>query len=187
MAGKGRNEIPVGFRGIDEGAIMDRLGDLGPVEHHLLGAAVLGIELEPKFRVLGVTFERAVDPSFFALPGGKPDLRLQLACFPVSTILGSLRQAGAQGITVLRFTEVQLVDVVAAFDGATVASPMFGQPEPRPGLWAPTFSLEGRSTAPDGVSATITVSLRHDNLSFDLFARFDEWRLLNAAGEPVNL
>jgi len=150
---------------------------------------VWGIELEPRFRVLGVTVEpertRRDATALASRPDG--DTRLQLACFPVSTILGSLRQTTATGVTVMRFTEQQLVDVVAAFDGAILSSPIFAQPEPRPGLWGPSFSLEGRSTAPDGVSATITMSLRRDDLALDLFARFDEWRLLDASGEPVRL
>lgn len=165
---------------------MDRVGDLTVVEQRLDGAAVLGIELEPKFRVLGLTLEPTVETTT-AHDEDVGDRRLQLACFPVSTILGSLRQSTADGITVLRFSEAQLVDVVAAFDGASLSSPIFGRPEPRPGSWAPTFSLEGRSTAPDGVTATITVSLRRDDLALDLFARFDEWRLLDATGEPVRV
>lgn len=165
---------------------MDRVGDLTVVEQRLDGAAVLGIELEPKFRVLGLTLEPTVETTT-AHGEDVGDRRLQLACFPVSTILGSLRQSTADGITVLRFSEAQLVDVVAAFDGASLSSPIFGRPEPRPGSWAPTFSLEGRSTAPDGVTATITVSLRRDDLALDLFARFDEWRLLDATGEPVRV
>lgn len=165
---------------------MDRVGDLTVVEQRLDGAAVLGIELEPKFRVLGLTLEPTVETTA-AHGEDVGDRRLQLACFPVSTILGSLRQSTAAGITVLRFSEAQLVDVVAAFDGASLSSPIFGRPEPRLGSWAPTFSLEGRSTAPDGVTATITVSLRRDDLALDLFARFDEWRLLDATGEPVRV
>ncbi|MEX2532426.1 MAG: hypothetical protein WD360_00510 [Nitriliruptoraceae bacterium] len=166
---------------------MDRVGDLGSVEQLLNGAAVWGIELEPKFRVLGLTLEPVTDTTQTALGTDLRDTRLQLACFPVSTILGSLRQNTTDGVTVLRFTEAQLVDVVAAFDGAELSSPIFGRPEPRPATWAPTFSLEGRSSAPDGVSATITVSLRRGDLALDLFARFDEWRLLDATGQPVNL
>lgn len=166
---------------------MDRVGDLGPVEQLVNGAAVWGIELEPKFRVLGLTLEPANDSAKAVATTALDDTRLQLACFPVSTILGSLRQNTADGVTVLRFTEAQLVDVVAAFDGAELSSPIFGQPEPRPGTWAPTFSLEGRSSAPDGISTTITVSLRRDDLSLDLFARFDEWRLLDASGQHITL
>lgn len=166
---------------------MDRIGDLGPVEQLLNGAGVWGIELEPKFRVLGFTIEPAADTAIAISGTALADPLLQLACFPVSTILGSLRQNTADGVTVLRFTEAQLIDVVAAFDGAELSSPIFGRPEPRPGTWAPTYSLEGRSSAPDGVSATITVSLRRDDLALDLFARFDEWRLLDATGQHVNL
>lgn len=168
---------------------MDPVSGLGAIEELLDGAAVWGIELEPRFRVLGLTIEPTVQAVEKAglTARVRGDARLQLACFPVSTILGSLRQQTTDGVVILQFTEAQLVDVVAAFDGARLPAPIFGVPEPRPGSWGPKFSLEGRSTAPDGVSATITVRLRQDDLELDLFARFDEWRLLDAAGEHLNL
>lgn len=154
-------------------------------EKLLTNAKIWGVELEPRFRVLAVTFEPEQMPEGELGDNPVTDSRLQLACFPVSTILGSLRQTTPDGVTLLKFTEQQLVDVVAAFNGARLSGPVFKQPEPRPGSWGPELSLEGRSTAPDGVSNTITLALNHDDLAFNLFARFDELRLLNAHGEHL--
>lgn len=162
--------------------------DVDQLEVLLDDAAILGVELEPRFRVLAVTFE-PLDAHVARILGAAPaapDRRMQLACFPVSTILGSLRQTQDNGlVSVLKFSEAQLVDVVAAFDGASTHSPIFRQPEPRPNSLAPSWSLEGRSTAPDGVSLTLTLRLRNADLALDLFARFDEVRLSDATGTPV--
>lgn len=154
-------------------------------ERLLENAKIWGVELEPRFRVLAVTFEPDHISDDVLSTDSQSDRRMQLACFPVSTILGSLRQTNPDGVTLLKFTEQQLVDVVAAFNGAKLDGPVFKQPEPRPGTWGPEFSLEGRSTAPDGVSNTITLSLTQDDLEFNLFARFDELRLLDVNGEHV--
>ena len=85
----------------------------------------------------------------------------------------------------LAFEQERLVDVVAALDGPTMSGPVFGRPEPRPGEWGPRFSLEGRSSAPDGTSRTLRVELAADELSFGLFARFDQVELRDAAGQPL--
>jgi hypothetical protein len=158
--------------------------DLPALEHVLDGAALWGLELDPRFRVLAATLE----PTAERYPwGDTDDRRVQLLCFPVSTILGSFRRNLPMETELLSFTEGQLVDVVAAFDGATVAAPLFGQPEPRPGTWGPRFSLEGRSSAPDGVSRTLTVALAHEDLTLCLFARFDEVRLKAADGTDLSV
>jgi hypothetical protein len=157
---------------------------LPTLEHVLDGAALWGIELDPKFRVLAATLE----PTAERYPWGDPDdRRVQLLCFPVSTILGSFRRNLPMETELLSFTEAQLVDVVAAFDGARVSAPLFGRPEPRPGSWGPRFSLEGRSSAPDGVSKTLTVALAHEDLTLHLFARFDEVQLKAADGRELAL
>jgi hypothetical protein len=159
---------------------------IAALEHAFDGAALWGLELDSKFRVLAATFEPTPERYAWAEDGGAvADRRVQLLCFPVSTILGSLRRESDDGRAILEFTEEQLVDVVAAFDGATVSSPLFGQPEPRPGQWAPRFSVQGRSSAPDGTRRTITLSLRHEDLALDLFARFDDLELKGPDGEDL--
>jgi hypothetical protein len=141
------------------------------LEHVLDGAALWGLELDTRYRVLAATFEPIPERH----PEGEAeDRRLQVLMFPVSTILASLREQVDGRMVVRRFTTEQLLDVVSAFDGATVGSPLFGRPEPRPGEWAPEWSLEGRSTAPDGTGRTVLVGLQAGGLSLDLFARFDE-------------
>jgi len=107
--------------------------------------------------------------------------------FPVSTLLASFRRIVDGSRQLHTFTDEQLVDVVAAFDGAPVTEPLFGRPEPRPGAWGPQFSLEGRSTAPDGTRRTVTVALRADDLELDLFARFDDVEVKGPDGAERSL
>jgi hypothetical protein len=156
------------------------VGELDALERVLEGAALLGLELDPRYRVLAATFEPSADRYPWE---PTDDRRLQVLLFPVSTILASLRQRDDGRVVVRRFEDAHLLDVVAAFDGAEVAGPLFGQPEPRPGQWAPEWSLEGRSTAPDGRQRTFTVALRHDDLELDLFARFDDVEVKDATGQ----
>jgi hypothetical protein len=157
-----------------------QVAELDGLERVLDGAALLGLELDPRYRVLAATFEPTAD----RYPWEETDdRRLQVLLFPVSTILASFRQREDGRLVLRRFEDVQLLDVVAAFDGAGVSGPLFGQPEPRPGQWAPEWSLEGRSTAPDGRQRTFTVALRHDDLELDLFVRFDDVEVKGATGE----
>lgn len=165
----------------DDPAAPSTLAELDAV---LDGAALLGLELDTRYRVLAATLEPTVD----RYPWGRGvagvaivDRRVQVLVSPVSTILGSLRRrvpSDGGRTEVYTFADEQLVDVVGAFDGASVEGPLFGRPEPRPGNWAPEWSLQGRSTAGDGVANTITLSVRHDDgageLALDVFARFDE-------------
>jgi hypothetical protein len=154
------------------------------LERVLEGAALWGLELEPRYRVLAATFE----PTEERYPWGPvDDRRLQVLLFPVSTILASLRQRAEGRVVVRRFTDDHLLDVVAAFEGAPAAPPLFGRPEPRPGQWAPQWSLEGRSTAPDGNRRTVTLRLRRDDLELDLFARFDDLEVKDATGAERSL
>lgn len=159
-----------------------RTADLSGLEVVLDGAALWGLELEPRFRVLAAT----VEPRD-AVWGEAADRRVQVLCFPVSTILASLRRTTEGRREVLTFEEPQLVDVAAAFGGAPLAGPVFGRPEPRPGTWGPSFSLEGRSSAPDGTGRTVTWSVAADDLQLDVFARFDDLELRDARGEPLAL
>ena len=147
------------------------------------GAAVLGAELEPTYRVLALTLEPTVERSPWGETG---DRRVQLLASPVSTLLVSLRRVASDGKKeLLTFEQDRLVDVVAALDGPAVDAPLFGRPEPRPGEWGPRFSLEGRSTAPDGTSRTLRLELAAEDLSFGLFARFDQVELRDATGQPL--
>jgi hypothetical protein len=160
------------------------VAELDVLEDVLEEASLWGLELDPRYRVLAATFE----PTAERYPWGpSDDRRMQVLLFPVSTILASLRQREDGQVVVRRFADAQLVDVVAAFDGAPVASPVFGRPEPRPGQWAPEWSLEGRSTAPDGNRRTVTVQLRRDDLELDLFVRFDDVEVRDATGHERSL
>ncbi|MCC5949175.1 MAG: hypothetical protein JJT89_12035 [Nitriliruptoraceae bacterium] len=145
-------------------------------------APVLGLELDARYRVLAATLEpdadRHPDPD-------APDRRVQLLAHPVSTFLVSVRQEGPDGRRLLEFPQEQLVDVVSAFDGARARGPLFGRAEPRPGSWGPAFSLQGRSSAPDGTGVTLTIQLAHDDLTLDLFARFDVLELKRPDGSAL--
>jgi hypothetical protein len=155
------------------------------LEDVLRGAAIWGLELDPRYRVLAATVEPTADRYPWE---PTDDRRLQVLLFPVSTILASLRHREPDGrLVVRRFGDDQLLDVVAAFGGTTLEGPVFGHPEPRPGLWAPEWSLEGRSTAPDGRRRTFTLALRAEDLELDLFARFDDVEVKDATGQARDL
>ena len=157
--------------------------EVARVSEVLDGAAVLGAELEPAYRVLALTLEPTAERSPWGASG---DRRVQLLASPVSTFLVSLRRVAPDGSKeLLTFEQERLVDVLAALDGPVVSGPLFGRPEPRPGEWGPRFSLEGRSTAPDGTSRTLRLELAADDLSFGLFARFDQVELRDATGKPL--
>jgi hypothetical protein len=164
----------------DDAGVVD-LDALGQV---LDGAALWGAELDTRYRVLALTFE----PTAERYPwGDTDDRRIQVLCHPVSTILVSLRRTTPEGRVLLEFNEEQLVDVVAALDGPAATGRLFGGGEPRPGEWGPRFSMQGRSTAGDGTGRTITLDLGSDDLTLDLFARFDVLELRSPAGESLTL
>jgi len=168
----------------DDGAALSD-AEVARLEPVLDGAAVLGAELEPTYRVLALTLE----PTAERYPWGETDdRRIQLLGSPVSTMLVALRRVGDDGTKeLLTFEQAQLVDVVAALDGPRIAAPVLGRPEPRPGEWAPRFSLEGRSTAPDGTARTVRLELEAGDLKLGLFARFDELEVRDANGQPVRV
>ena len=130
-----------------------------------------GLELEPRWRVLGVTFE----------PPGGGDL-LQLLCSPVSTFLVLLTREVAGRPTIVTFDAAQLPAVGTRLGGAVVGPEPFGAPEPRPGAWGPQWSLQGRSSAADGIRTTLTLDLQEDDARLRLFARFDAIEVRDAAG-----
>lgn len=151
---------------------------LGPV---LLDATLWGLELDTRYRVLAVTVEPTGER--YVWPD-RDDRRLQVLAFPVSTILVVLRSADR---TLHTFAAEQLVEVSAAVGGSPLRGPILGGSEPRPGEWGPTYSLEGRSSAPDGTSETMRFEVASDDLELLAFARFDELRLRDAAGGELGL
>ncbi|MFP4311255.1 MAG: hypothetical protein ACLFS9_04635 [Nitriliruptoraceae bacterium] len=160
--------------------------EVAGLEPVLDGAALLGAELEPRYRVLALTVEPR--PDRYLWQPRPRDLRLQVLASPVSTMLVTLRRTGADGAReLLTFADEQLLDVVAALDGPPLTGPILAQPEPRPGEWAPRFSLEGRSTAPDGTARTLRFEIEHDDLWLGVFARFDQIEVRDATGSALRL
>jgi hypothetical protein len=150
------------------------------------GAALLGAELEPRYRVLALTVEPLAER--YPWQPRPRDRRLQVLASPVSTILAALlRTGGTAGRELLTFADEQLLDVVTALDAPALSAPVFARQEPRPGEWAPRFSLEGRSTAPDGTSRNLRIEVEHEDLWFGLFARFDQIELRDVSGAALRL
>lgn len=140
------------------------------------GARCWGIELEPRYRVLGVTIEP--DPMKSLGVVGEH----QLLCFPISTLLVTVtrRISTDEGprTALVTFGLEDLTAVSERFSGATIGSTPFGQPEPRPGAWGPQHSLEGRTSAADGTGCTLILELDEpDGARLRLFARFDDVEL----------
>jgi hypothetical protein len=152
-------------------------------EDVLAGARCWGIELDPRYRVLAIT----VEPDPLRAPGTPGEH--QLLGFPVSTFLVTLTrtETGAdpgdppRG-ALLTFDLEQLTAVSQRLGGARITGPVLGRPEPRPGAWGPRYSLEGRSSAPDGTRTTLTLDLEDDDgVRLRLFARLDDVELRDAA------
>jgi hypothetical protein len=143
-----------------------------------------GLELDPRYRVLAVTLE--LDPHDDPWSLGD-DRRVQLLCHPVSTILGALHRFDTSDTQphLVTFEVDQLVDVATAFGGTTLAAPLFGRPEPRPGEWGPRYSLEGRSSAPDGRTRTVTIEVADDAARLRVFVRCDTVEVRDATGQPL--
>jgi len=156
--------------------------DLSQLERAFDAAAVWGLEIDTRYRVFAATLVVSADgAAALPAPPQSGDDRIQVLMYPVSTILASLRDAD----TVLTFTQEQLVDVAAAFGGAHLTSPIFGRPEPKLGEWAPTWSLEGRSNAPDGRATTATFSVTQDEHALDVFLRCDDVQLRDSDGNVL--
>jgi len=174
--GRGGDEGPAAALTDDEVALLDAV---------LAGGALLGAELDARYRVLALTFE----PSAERYAWGRPDdRRIQVLASPVSVVLGSLRREREDGTKeLLTFTEEQLVDVVAALDGPEVHGPLFEGMEPRPGEWGPRFSFQGRSSAPDGITRRLRLEVAAADLTFGLFARFDHVEVRSPDGADLRL
>jgi hypothetical protein len=160
----------------------DPAAPFAPIADVLAGARCWGIELEPRYRVLGIT----VEPDPLRAPGTAGEF--QLLCFPVSTFQAVLTRPTGDGdgerMELLTFDLAQLTAVSERLGGPRIAAtaPIFGSPEPRPGSWGPRTSLEGRSSAADGTRATLTLDLLGDDRArLRLFARFDDVELRDAA------
>ncbi len=158
----------------------DVLDTIGPI---VSGARCWGLELDERYRVLAVTIE----PDPLRAPGTTGEL--QLLCFPVSTLLVTLTRPvddGGGRRAVLTFDLEELAAVGQRLGGTTIAPDVFGRPEPRPGAWGPQHSLEGRSSASDGVRRTLTLELDDvDGTRLRVFARFDDVELRDRAGTLV--
>jgi hypothetical protein len=146
------------------------------------GAALLGLELDPRWRVLAVTI--APRASHHPSPSCEDD-RVQILFHPVSTVLASLRRRAGDDRQLLAFEADQLLDVVSALAGSEIRGPVLGRLEPRPGAWGPRFSLEGRSNAPDGTSRTLTLEVADDEVELGFFARFDSIDVKDATGRDL--
>jgi hypothetical protein len=148
----------------------------------LAGARLLGLELDTRFRVLAATIEPDPDRH----PRGEvEDPRLQVLAHPVSTFLGALQRHVDGQARIETFETEQLSDVAAAFAGEPLQAPVLGRPEPRPGEWGPQFSIQGRSTAPDGRSRTVTFAVSTGDAHLRVFARCDVLEVRDAGGNDV--
>ena len=175
-----------GFPGMGEtpeGALSD--AEVARLAEALEGATLLGAELEPTYRVLALTLE--TEPG--RTPWERPDdRRVQLLASPVSTMLVALTREDQHGAReLLTFEQEQLVDIVAALDAPQLTGQLFGHGEPRPGEWAPRFSLQGRSSAPNGTARTIRIEVESGDLRFGLFARFDDVEVRDPEGVTLRL
>lgn len=145
---------------------------------------MLGVELEPGYRVLAVT----VEPDLLRAPGTVGDL--QLLCFPVSVLLVAVTrpviEEGRERTAIVTFDLDQLTTVSERFAGAFIEESPFGRPEPRPGSWGPRYSLEGRTSASDGTRRTLHLDLATDDgARLRLFARFNDAELRDAGRNRV--
>jgi hypothetical protein len=156
--------------------------DPDALERLLAGSVLLGAEIDLKFRVLSATVEPAANDHPL---GDVEDTRLQLLCHPVSTILGVLERDVDGTPHIETFETEQLTDVAAAFAGCRLQEPVLGRPEPRPGQWGPQFSIQGRSTAPDGRLRTVTLEVAADDARLRLFVRCDEVEVRDPSGRDV--
>jgi len=156
------------------------MADLSALTTVVAGARCWGIELDPRYRVLAVT----VEPDPLRTPGTAGEHLL--LCSPVSVLLVAVtrpvEEDGATRTALMTFDLEQLTAVSERFGGASIDATPFGQPEPRPGTWGPRYSLEGRTSAADGTSSTLTLDLAgDDDARLRLFARFDDAELRDAA------
>lgn len=157
----------------------------GDIEHALEGAALWGAELDTRYRVLAATIEPDEAGASSLGIEHAADLRLQMLIHPVSVVLAVLLRTDQEPAQLLTFEADNLIGVTTAFGGRPLETPLFGRPEPTPGSWAPQWSLEGRSSAPDGRANTLTLEVADDRAHLRLFARFDDLTLRSADGATL--
>lgn len=159
--------------------------DLAAVQQLLDGAALLGLEVDTRYRVLAMTVEPVA-------AGATGDARLQLLLHPVGRMAASLREAvreddGTVHGVVRTFAVEQLPDVVALLGGPPLAGPLFAGTEPTDAEWGPVRSLEGRAQVPDGHTHRLRIDVVgvDEPLAFGFFATFDAVEVRDAAGRDV--
>lgn len=133
---------------------------LAVLERHLAGSALLGLELDLRYRVLAGTVDAAAarrTTSRGARTNG--DVRLQLLWFPIGEFRAVLRRSVNGAPRVERFTPEQLVAVVDRLGEPQLIGPLFDQPPPPAETWQPEPSLHGRSDAADGRAHRVTLSV----------------------------
>lgn len=143
------------------------------------GAALLGLELEPRYRVLAMTIE----------PAGRrqadDDARVQVLCFPVSELAALLRRTVEGQPRIERFELEQLLAVVERLDAPPIERPSITRDAPD-AAW-PEQSLLARSDAPDGTRHHLAFSVERDGARLDVRARFDDLRVRRPDGTDVDL
>lgn len=144
--------------------------ELDAVDRAVVGARLLGAELEPRFRVLGVTLE-TIDGAV-----------VQLLCHPVGEVRGRLLREDDNGTVVERFDVALLPDVVAALGEPTLTNPLF--PATLPPLVG-DVSFAGSSGALDGRTHGVHVAVEDGRgRRFELVGRFDEIEVRDDEGRP---
>lgn len=153
------------------------------VEGLLDGARLWGMELDTRYRVLGLTVE---PPAGRHPDGDVADRRLQVVAHPVGRIAASLLRVGGDGpASIEAFSAEQLPLVVDRLDGPVLRAPVLDGPPPDPLRWAPQLSLEGASTAPDGGSHHLEVAVSGGGRRLRLAAWFDVVELRRPDGSVV--
>jgi hypothetical protein len=149
--------------------------DLGALRRLLASCTVLGAELDPEYRVLGLTVEPLdADPEV--------DDRRQVVLHPVGEFAASLRRADR---TVLTFDVEHLPDVVARFEGAVPQGDPLPSTRPARDAWGSRPSLQGASAAPDGRTHHLRLHLEHGDLVLDLHVTFDDYDVRDPSGAPI--
>jgi hypothetical protein len=144
-------------------------------------ARLLAAELDARYRGPELTLRPLVAPPSLHDPRGM-DFKVQLLCHPVGTV-EIPPERHKDGMRVLTFT-----DIVAAMDGPTLHTPRFGLSKPGQWTWGPTISsLEDSWNAPDGQSATLTVSVGGYERTLDIPARYDHVGSCDSHCAPVLL
>lgn len=143
-------------------------------------AALLGLELDTRYRVLAATVEPPVDDAEPSTSDG----RIQIALYPCSVFETRLVRSVPDDAAVLeRFSLEQLLDVVVALDAPRLYDIEFDGPSPS---WR-EVSLEGRSQAADGHRHRLSFAASRETRTLEVHATFDEVRIGAARGTDDEL